>query len=208
MGKITKIEFQKKNKDKVNLFVDNEFVMGIAAELVYKENLNVGSQISTEKLQSVAKREAIVRCKDSALHIIERSYKTEKQLRDKLIQKGFDEETIEVVIDFVKEYNFINDERYAKAFIKDNIRTKGSKKIKYELIRKGVAKDIIERALKMIDGDEEKENALIIGEKKYKTLIKNDDDTYKISGKLYRFLTMRGYNYDIVKDVVKEIMKS
>ena len=101
---------------------------------------------------------------------------------------------------------FINDNTYAKAFIKDKLSSKGSQKIKYDLMKKGIAKDIIEENLIKVDKNEEKEVALNVGRKKYESIRRKESDNYKLSGKLYRFLISRGYAYDIVKDVVKEIM--
>lgn len=206
MPKITKIEIQKNNKDRVNIYLDGEYALAINAELVYKENLKVKDDVDISKLQEIAEKESYIRCKESAIKIIERSYKTEKEIRDKLKQKGYEEKQINNSIDFLKEYDFINDNTYAKAFIKDKLSSKGSQKIKYDLMKKGIAKDIIEENLIKVDKNEEKEVALNVGRKKYESIRRKESDNYKLSGKLYRFLISRGYAYDIVKDVVKEIM--
>ena len=147
MPKITKIEIQKNNKDRVNIYLDGEYALAINAELIYKENLKVKDDVDISKLQEIAEKESYIRCKESAIKIIERSYKTEKEIRDKLKQKGYEEKQINNSIDFLKEYNFINDNTYAKAFIKDKLSSKGSQKIKYDLMKKGIAKDIIEENL-------------------------------------------------------------
>ena len=206
MPKITKIEIQKNNKDRVNIYLDGEYALAINAELIYKENLKVKDDVDISKLQEIAEKESYIRCKESAIKIIERSYKTEKEIRDKLKQKGYEEKQINNSIDFLKEYNFINDNTYAKAFIKDKLSSKGSQKIKYDLMKKGIAKDIIEENLIKVDKNEEKEVALNVGRKKYESIRRKESDNYKLSGKLYRFLISRGYAYDIVKDVVKKIM--
>ena len=206
MPKITKIEIQKNKKDRVNIYLDGEYALAINAELIYKENLKVKDDVDISKLQEIAEKESYIRCKESAIKIIERSYKTEKEIRDKLKQKGYEEKQINNSIDFLKEYNFINDNTYAKAFIKDKLSSKGSQKIKYDLMKKGIAKDIIEENLIKVDKNEEKEVALNVGRKKYESIRRKESDNYKLSGKLYRFLISRGYAYDIVKDVVKEIM--
>lgn len=186
--------------------MDGEYALAINAELIYKENLKVKDDVDISKLQEIAEKESYIRCKESAIKIIERSYKTEKEIRDKLKQKGYEEKQINNSIDFLKEYNFINDNTYAKAFIKDKLSSKGSQKIKYDLMKKGIAKDIIEENLIKVDKNEEKEVALNVGRKKYESIRRKESDNYKLSGKLYRFLISRGYAYDIVKDVVKEIM--
>ncbi|MFR1381075.1 MAG: recombination regulator RecX, partial [Clostridium neonatale] len=200
MPKITKIEIQKNNKDRVNIYLDGEYALAINAELVYKENLKVKDDVDISKLQEIAEKESYIRCKESAIKIIERSYKTEKEIRDQLKQKGYEEKQINNSIDFLKEYNFINDNTYAKAFIKDKLSSKGSQKIKYDLMKKGIAKDIIEENLIKVDKNEEKEVALNVGRKKYESIRRKESDNYKLSGKLYRFLISRGYAYDIVKD--------
>lgn len=206
MPKITKIEIQKNNKDRVNIYLDGEFSLAIYAELVYKENLKIKDEIDIVKLKEIAEKEAYIKCKESAIKIIERNYKTEKEVRDRLKQKGYEEKQINSSIDFLKEYNFLNDDSYAKLFIKDKLGTKGSQKIKYDLMKKGISKEIIEENLINIDKCKEKESALNVARKKYESIRKKESDKYKLSGKLYKFLISRGYGYEIVTDVVKKIM--
>lgn len=208
MAVITKIEVQKRNKDRVNIYLDNEYAFSISMELVYKESLKAKMEIDVERLRDIADKEGYLKCKNSALRIIERSYKTEKEVRDKLREKEYTDSQIEKSIEFLKEYNFINDDSYAKAYINDKLASRGRQKIKYDLIKKGIDKQIIDEKLSCIDSDDEKNTALALAEKKYRSISKSETDSYKLSGKLYRFLISKGYNYDIVKDVVKDVMNS
>ena len=206
MAVITKIERQKRNKERVNIYLDDEYAFSISAELVYKENLKVKDVVDTEKLKSVADKESYVRCKNSALKIIERSYKTEKEVVEKLQMKGYEEKHIESAVQFLKEYKFLNDDYYAEAFIKDKLTSKGSMRIKQDLMKKGIPREVIEEKLEGIDKDDERETAKVLAEKKLRVIRKSENDTYKISGKLYRFLISKGYTYDVVKEVVKDVM--
>ena len=206
MSKITKIEIQKRNKERVNLFLDGEYAFSISAELVYKEGLKVNSEINEEKIKSIAESENYIKCKESALRMIERNFKTEKEVKDKLKLKGYDDDSIENSIRFLKEYNFVNDGAYTKAFINDKLKTMGSQKIKYSLIQKGIAKEVIEEELSDLDKENEKSVALNIAKKKLSAIKNKGNDKYKISGKLYRFLISKGYESDIINDIVKEVM--
>ena len=206
MAIITKIEIQKKNKERVNIYLDEEYAFSISAELVYKENLKVKDEVDIEKLKSVADKESYLRCKNSALKIIERSYKTEKEVIEKLQMKGYEQNHIEASIEFLKEYKFLNDDYYAEAFIKDKLNSKGSQRIKQDLIKKGIPRDKIEEKLEGIDKIAEKNTARVLANKKLRIIQKSENDTYKISGKLYRFLISKGYTYDVVKEVVKDVM--
>jgi regulatory protein len=206
MAKITKIEIQKRNKERVNLFLDNEYAFSLSTELVYKEDLKVNEEVDSEKLRILAEREALIRCKDSALRIIERSYKTEKEVRDKLSLKGYDDNAISKSIEFLKEYNFINDIKYTKAFINDKLNSTGSHKIKYTLIQKGISKEIIEEELSNLSDQNEKKAALDLAKKKIVIIKKRETDNYKICAKVSRYLFSRGYGYDVINEVVKEAM--
>ena len=206
MAIITKIEIQKKNKERVNLFLDGEYAFSLSVELVYKEGLNKNEEIDSEKLKILAEHESLIRCKNSALRIIEKSYKTEKEVRDKLILKGYEDNSINKSIEFLKEYNFINDSNYTKAFISDKLKSQGSQKIKYTLIQKGISKDKIEEELSNLNKENEKNIALNLAKKKLDIIKKKENDNFKISGKLYRYLVSKGYGYDVTSEVIKEVM--
>lgn len=206
MSVITKIEIQKKNKERVNLFLDNEYAFSISTELVYKEGLRVNLNVDIEKLKDLVEKEEMLRCKNSAIRIIERNYKTEKEVRNKLIEKGYNENAINNAIDFLQKYNFLDDNTYTKMYVKDKLNSQGSNKIKYTLMKKGISKEMIEEELQNIDRDDEKKVAMELAQKKLSSIKKSENDKYKISGKLYRFLTSKGYNYDIVKETVKDVM--
>ena len=206
MAIITKIEIQKRNKERVNLFLDGEYAFSISTELVYKEGLKTKDEIDSDKLKIIADHESQIRCKNSALRIIEKSYKTEKEVRDKLILKGYEDNSINKSIEFLKEYNFINDSNYTKAFIRDKLKSQGSQKIKYTLIQKGISKENIDEELSNLNKESEKSTAFNMAKKKFDIIKKKENDNYKISGKLYRYLISKGYEYDVTSEVVKEIM--
>lgn len=208
MGSITEISVQKKNKNRCNIYIDNIFAFGVSNELIYKENLKVGMIIDEEKLKKIAYEENLINCKETALKIIERSYKTKKEMEKRLLEKGYNLEEINETLKFLERYNFINDESYTKAFIKNKTKTQGKQKIKYALKNKGVSEEIIEEELSNLDMKKEKENANILALKKYNILIKRENHKYKIKEKIIRFLISRGYNYEVAKDAVKEMLES
>ncbi|HCW52970.1 MAG TPA: recombination regulator RecX [Clostridium sp.] len=205
MAVITKIEVQKRNKDRVNIYLDNEYAFSISMELVYKEGLKSKMEIDVDRLRDIADKEGYLKCKNTALRIVERSFKTEKEMRDKLKEKEYKDDQIEKTIEFLKEYKFINDEAYVNAYVNDKLSSRGRQKIKYDLIRKGIERNLIEEKLSDIDSDDEKNTALNLAKKKYNSIKKSESDLYKINGKLYRFLMSKGYNYELIKDVVKSV---
>ena len=192
MSKITKIEAQKRTKDRVNIYIDEAYAFSVSAELVYREGLRKDLVINEEKLKEVVKEDNIIKCKNTALRIVERSYKTEKEIKEKLFEKGYEKDEIDKTLEFLSEYKFINDEAYTKMYVKDRAKTQGRGKIKYALMKKGVDQEDIESALETIDKDEEKEAALELARKRYLVISKRESDKYKIWNKLCRFLVGRG----------------
>lgn len=204
-GKITSIEEQKRNTDRVNIYINNEFAFACYKELVYKEGLKKDLEIELEALKEIIIKEDFMKCKSSALNVVQKTYKTEKEMEDKLLEKGYNKEVVEKTLDFLKEYNFINDEKYTAMYAKDRSKTEGKNKIKYSLIKKGVDKNIIENTLETIDSDIEEEIAYKLAVKKYRLLKNKENDQYKLNQKIYRFLVGKGYDYDLVKSIVKKV---
>lgn len=208
MNIITKIELGKRNKERVNIYIDEEYAFSISAELVYKENLKVKDKIDVDHLKKLADEDNYLKCKNSALRTIEKTYKSEKELRDKLSLKGYEDHIIKRTMDFLREYNLLDDTNYAKMYVKDRSKNQGKKKIKYALLQKGIDENVIEDELEKLNNDEIRSLVYDMALKKYNILKKRESDSYKLSQKLYRFLMGKGYDYDLIKDVVKSIVKS
>ena len=208
MNKITNIEAQKRNEKRVNVYVDEEFLFACDAEIVYRQGLKVGNIIDLISIKEIVNEDEFIKCKNAALRIVEKAYKTEKEIKDKLIEKGYPEPIIKRTFEFLKEYNLLDDKRYTDMYVKDKMKNQGRNKIKYSLIRKGVSEELIEEKISSIDVDDEKEIAFAMAKKKYDVLCKREQDKYKLSQKLFRFLIGKGYSFECSNAVVKKIIKN
>jgi regulatory protein len=205
---ITKIEVQKKNKDRVNVFIDGDYTFSCSSELIYRHGLKVDKVINLEDLKEVVNEDNYIKCKNNALKAIEKSYKSEKEVFDKLLKNGYDEKIIARAMGFLKDYNFVNDEQYANLYIKDKIKVQGKNKIKYSLLKKGIDEQLIEEKLKEIDSILESKTALSLAEKKYRVIAKTEKDIRKICNKLWEFLMRNGYNKEIIDDALAKIINN
>ena len=131
MNIITKMEISKRNKERINIYIDEEYAFSISAELVYKENLKVKDKVDVQLLKKLSYEDNYIKCKNTALKIIERTYKSEKELAERLELKGYDSHIIKRTINFMKEYNLLNDNSYATMYVKDKSKIAGKRKIKY-----------------------------------------------------------------------------
>ncbi|MCT8978138.1 recombination regulator RecX [Clostridium sp. CX1] len=204
---ITKIELQKRDKERVNVYINDEFSFACSAELIYAHNLSKGKIADMEYLQEIIDEDNYLKCKNSALKSIERAYKTEQQVYDKLIEKGYEEKIVKRAMNFLKEYKFIDDEKFIKMYVNDKSHSYGRNRIKYELIKKGISEKLINEALSDFDKDLEEEAALKLAEKKYKILIKSETNYKKLYKKVWDYLSRNGYNLEVIQKVVKKIVR-
>lgn len=202
---ITSIEVQKNNKERVNIYIDGSYAFSCSAELVYTHGLKPKSSVNIEELQELIDEDNYLKCKTSALKLIEKSYKSEKEIFDKLLKKGYEEKTAARVIAFLKSYNFLNDEDFARMYVSDKIKSQGKNKIKYALLRKGIDEAVIEEKLKASGSEVEIKTAEKLAEKRYKLLLKQENDRRKISGKLWEYLMRNGFNKDIIEGIVQKL---
>lgn len=207
MAIITKIEAQKKSEDRVNVYVNDEFFMAIFKELVFTFNLKKGDEIEQEHLQSILKDEMFIKGKNKALSIISKADQSEKKIREKL-SADFEEDVIDRVIDFLKEYNFINDTILAQKIVNTNVNLNkcGKNRIKQNLYNKGIDKESIDDAVSEIDSDVEFENAMYLAKKRYERVKK--EDKRKVYQKISQHLAYKGFNYDIIKRVLNQLLNS
>ena len=142
-----------------------------------------------------------------ALTILSKASQSEKKIREKL-SHDFEEDVIDDVVDFLKKYNFINDNELATKIVNTNVNLNkfGKNKIKQNLYNKGIEKSAIEEAINEIDYDAEFENALYLAEKRY-AKVKNEDPK-KAYAKVANHLAYKGFNYDIIKSVLNKIFES
>lgn len=201
--KITKIEPQKKHKNRMSVFLDGTFAFGIDEFSLYKLKLNVDDEIDEIRLNEIKNTTLFESAKTYAANLISARSYTEHAIRKKILERIGDEQTTDRVIEFLKEYKLIDDEDYARRFASDcvNLKKYGRKKIKFKLIEKGIPAEIAEKAIDELDiEDKESENLLYLTAKK----IGNNFD-YKNVIKTKRYLASRGYSFDDIDSALKKL---
>ena len=200
--KITNIEQQKKNKNRMSIYVDNEYAFGLNISIYEKYNLKKNMEVTEDFIQEVLINEEKNKAVNQGLKILTASQKTEKEVRDKLGVLDFEKDIIDYAVDYLKDQRYINDEQYTESFIKDqlNFSKDGRRKIRTKLYRKGIDMETVDRKISEIDDDVFIENALFVARKRLKTMTFGDE--HERDQKIFRFLFYKGYDFDIVKKAV------
>ncbi len=114
-------------------------------------------------------------------------------------------ETAEKIIACLKEENFLNEQRFCNAFVRDKFRFNQWGKIKIALMlrAKKVSSEAIETALAQIDGEKYAETLETLLRSKLKGLKFRDE--YDRQAKLVRFAQSRGFEYDVISDCLDRL---
>lgn len=188
--------------ERYSIFIDGVFSCVLEAEIIVKNKIKEGQDVSEEKWQTVRLENGDLACFSRSLSYLEKTYRTEKQLREYLREKGFLEESIEKAVCKLKEYGYIDDSIYAENYIKTYMSKKGAKKLKYELFSKGVSCDIIEQKLnELIDEEDEKDRCFFF----LKKYLKDRNLDKKLKAKAYSHLISKGFSSEDVLNALGRI---
>lgn len=201
MSEITAITPQIKDKTRCNLYLDGRFCCGMKLEVVVKNRLKVGAAVSEERLSELQLESEKQTALDKALIHISASAKTEKQIRDYLLKKGYLSAVADYVIEKMRGYDFVNDGLYAQKYAEEKSKAKGKLLIKMELRAKGVSDTDAERAIEEITGEEQTEAANKILQK----YLRGKEIDREILQKAYRYLLSKGFDYETAKSALSAI---
>ena len=141
-------------------------------------------------------KEEVRRAKLRALHLLTAMDRTEAQLREKL-EVSYCEQAVEEAVAYVKNYGYLDDERYVKVYIESKSRTKSRKQIEQDLIyKKGVSKEAVYR------GFEQAQMADVVEViQKYMQKKKIDPQTcdYEQKQKFFAYMMRKGFQIEELK---------
>lgn len=201
--KITKIEPQKKNKNRMSVFIDGEFSFGADSFALLSLHLSEGDEISKEKLAVIKNTAVFEDAKNYAANLVSARSYTVKAMREKLVAHIGDNEVVDKTIDFLKEYKLLDDYDYALRFAHDLVYIKklGLQQVKWKLKEKGISPNILEKVLEELDfSDTIVQNLESVALKK----LKGNYDAKNII-KVKRYLASRGYTFDQINSVFNKI---
>lgn len=202
MSQITAIKPQEKRKNRFNVYLDGQFGFAISNELLVREGLKLGQELSSEKTEELVAKDRLGRAQDRAYHFLSYRPRSEKEIYDYLGKKKLKDEEKEKIIKKLKEEKLIDDLEFARWFLeqRQTFRPKGSYALRQELRQKGIGEKIIDQVLP--NKEEElslAKKALVKAEKKYASFLGREKKE-----KLMAYLRRRGFSWEAVKKAVDE----
>lgn len=199
-NKVTSIEPQVKSKDRFSVFIDGEFAFGISDFDLYNLKIRVGDTIDEYRMKEIENVISVDKCKNYAVNLVSKKMYTKKEITDKMTNKGYSLTAVSEVLDILEEYGYINDEVFAKLYVKEYGRKYGATKIKFSLKLKGIPDEIIEESLADFDNRDQLVDLI-----RHKSKINLND--YKEYSKIMRSFMSKGFSFDEVKECLDIVKK-
>ena len=196
-GKITALVIQKKNKERVNLFLDNAFAFGISLNAAL--NLKKGQFLSDEEIARLKFNDQAEQAYQKSLHFLSYRARSAQETKQYLRKKDFGEDAIEIAIERLTDKGYLNDAEFGQLWVENRNRfnPKGKTALRYELRAKGLSEADIEKAL---DGLDEENLAWQAVQKQLTRWQALDKLTFR--QKLNGHLARRGFSYDIIQTII------
>lgn len=165
-----------------------------------KYGIREDAELSQEQYEEIYQEILVKRVRRRTLHLLEKTDRTEAQLRMKLRQGFYGEDLIDHAIEYVKGFHYLDDTRYARNYVRNQKDRKSRRKIRAELAEKGIGKELAEQALDEEYGQEtEREQILKWVEKKHYS---GEQADLKEKQKMYQFLMRKGFHSDDILHVL------
>ena len=197
--RITALQIQKKNPDRVSVFLDDEFAFGVYHLIAAP--LKVGQLLDDEQIQGLKRAEAGEKAYHRALNFLSYRVRTEKEIRRNLAKHETPEPVIESVLARLRRSHLVDDLYFAQTWVENrsDFRPRGRRALRSELRQKGIAEALIDEALHNLDEQELARRAAEKNARKYRRL-----EWPEFRQKLLGFLARRGFNYDVAAPAIEQ----
>lgn len=211
---ISKFDSQKRNSNRVNMYIDGSFFCGISLDVLTKFNLYVGKILTADDLESILETDLEVQLFNRACAYLARCPRSRKEIERYLFRTILKKKTvwysdmdsdlrnrvISKVVANLEKYGYVDDQKYAEQYISSRLNGKPSGKavLISELLTKGIPKDIV---VSKVDELVDDEYSLLkkVYEKKYHGEHMSYNDSKKIS-----FLYRKGFSWDLIEQFIND----
>ena len=200
MAKVTNLTKQKRNKDRVNVYLDGKFSFGLA--LITAVRLRIGQELTEAEIVALKTEDDYEKAKQSALNFISYRPRSISEVKKNLRGKAYKDETIEQVINRLVELDLLSDEAFVQYWVEQRttFKPRSQMALRAELLKKGVAMEAIDAVVSDVDETAAALQAAKKQQSRWQTL---PEEAFR--KKATGFLQRRGFRYEIVRETINSI---
>lgn len=198
--KVTHLEQGKKNKRRMNVYLDGAFAFACFAEVASELGIRKGVELTAEDVEKAKNADDIQGAREYAFGYAARGIKSEKQFRDKMREKRYLPTSVDAAIDALKHYGYIDDAEYARMYASELSMKYGPWVIRRKLRERGIEEEVIAEVLEDTDTEEALQMLLAAALRKY-----SREEPNKRRDKIARYLASRGFSFDAINDALRAL---
>jgi regulatory protein len=202
MGRtITALEVQKRNKERVNVYLDGEFAFGLP--IIEAAHLQKGQVLTEEQIKALREIDTLACALDQVVRLLARRPYSTAEIRRYLESKQVPSAVIDEVLAKLAHLGYVDDRAFAEFWVenRERFRPRGSRALRYELRQKGIADELIDAVLGEFDAHD---SAYRAAQERVRRLRRLTPEQFRT--KLGAFLIQRGFAYDIVREVINQVI--
>ena len=182
-------------KGQMRLVLNDETELFLYASEAKQLSIQEGMELSEEQYQYLLHDVIGKRAAKRAMHLLQMQGRTEYQLREKLLQSGYPKEAMEDAVSYVKSFRYLDDEGYARNFIRCYQEKRSRLRIQNDLVKRGVPKALVERCMEEEFSSDESAKIRELLQKKHFSAETADQNELR---RMYQFLIRRGFRHSDV----------
>lgn len=200
MKKITALVIQKRNPNRVNVYLDGEYAFGLAR--IVAAWLRVGLELDEEKIKQMQVGDARERAIQQALLFLSYRARSESEIRQNLRKHEYPEEVIDQTLERLRQDGLANDNEFGRAWVENRsaFRPRSRRLMEMELRQKGLDQESVSSAVENVDDEALAYEAAQKRAPRFKDL-----EWIEFRKKLSDFLGRRGFSYSVIAPVVTRI---
>lgn len=207
-GTITKIEEQKRRRNRVSIFIDDEFAFGLHLSVLAKVNLRKGQTLTEADSRKVLFDEEKRFTREKAFALLAARSLSESELSRKLRDKGFEGVLVSEVVAEFKASGYIDDGAYAMSYARNRLKIHpmGERLLRRELLQKGIEEELIDKTISEVFSEfRESKLARELVSKRASRYINLSDQ--KRRKRLYDLLLRRGFDWEVAREALEQMSK-
>jgi len=192
---------QQKNKNRVNVYLDDEFGFGIDLDNFVLLHLKVDQELTEKEIEEIVKKAEYQKTLDKLLRFMMVRPRSKKEVRDYFKRKKVHESMHEKLFEKLKHLELLDDVKFAKWWVEQraNFKPKPKRILIQELRIKGIEKGIVDEVLGEEVVDEEKMAGELLDKKMYKW---KNLPAREVKQKMSQYLAGKGFSWDVIEKVV------
>lgn len=199
---VTAIKPQQKGNNRLSLFIDGKFTLGVSSAVLQKAGIHTGQSISQSEIENLRIAEQGQLAMNRALQFLSHRPRSEYEVKTRLKRYGYEDDVITTTLDRLRISGYVDDAAFT-IFWKENrsnFSSRSTQLLLQELKQKGIDSETATEIILSIDDEAEAYKA---GRSKASSLKKVDK--YEFRRKLGAFLHRRGFDYDVISPVINRL---